>query len=85
MSGPVIKQELQTDQSGVPMEGVQSQEAIPTPTPIPSEVTRKTVTCLEELKRCLEQAPWSIVSPYTQLRSLETVHNHTQPNGLRTV
>ena len=49
-----------TDQSDEAMEGVEPQEAAPQP--IPPDIMRKTVLCLEELKKCLEQAPHTIVS-----------------------
>ena len=49
-----------TDQSDEAMEGVEPQEVAPQP--IPADVMRKIVLCLEELKKCLEQAPHTIVS-----------------------
>lgn len=57
----------ESDQSGEAMEEEEeeggSQDA--TPTPIPPEVVARIVSCLEELKKSLEEAPHTIVSPHS--------------------
>jgi len=54
------RQQKKTDQSVESMEGVESQEAMPQPIPI--EIMRKISSCLDELRKCLEQAPHTTVS-----------------------
>ena len=56
----VVKEEKPTDQSAEAMEGVEPQEV--TPTPVPPDVIARIVSCLEELKKCLEQAAHTVVS-----------------------
>ena len=55
----------ESEQSGGAMEVEKegSQEA--TPTPVPAEVVARIVSCLEELKTSLEDAPHTIVSPHS--------------------
>ena len=64
----IVKEEKQTEQLAESMEGVEPQEA--PPTPVPAEVILRIVSCLEELKKCLEQAAHTIVSDMLFLHTL---------------